>query len=581
MMRCSKLEKTAVSFGIPPSAYRLLKAFKAASAPTTTANFWNPSQKSGWRAGTVGGDTRIYTKITSFRYLPGCAPRQTYSHTGIRVVVAVAVEHSSALCGFDHLLQRPYRPRNSSGHRRSRPQGFVHPAEVVPAEVQRQSRAQIRAFFRESIREPRQSANLHSHGQVLTFNVRRADFPEIWVSPFWDRHGIHNFGRRIVTFAIASSGIYFDQLRVINASAKAVMNGVGVGSESVRRELESPRRSFVQFFDESVGVSRSAASKVPRENQFCVAFDGDEAIGVSALGVASDISLFFAANKAPQLIALNFGNSDSADFVFEESFAFFSDKSEERQDRGVVDSRHTFDHVDGASFDQEFDDLDRHFQRRGHSAERRGVFFGESLAALTATEALKPVTMFPKLFAFRTAIVASHVGSPLVFLREKPDNHDLGSRCGLRPRLDSALLSVTADSRALSYLPQRISPAESERSSGIGPSKFALLKKPLQNVVKKCQRISARETVSPRRKRISDLYCAHRLTSGLIDYRPHKVGPRDLGFDLLAERILDADFGCFQLSASRTQIVDLPRYVGKLFPDVGKSLLEVVGHGYY
>ncbi len=35
---------------------------------------------------------------------------------------------------------------------------------------------------------------------------------------------------------------------------------------------------------------------------------------------------------------------------------------------------------------------------------------------------------------------AGHRAIPLVFLREKPDNQGLGSRCGLRPPLDLALL---------------------------------------------------------------------------------------------------------------------------------------------
>src|SRR5713101_9757157 len=37
-----------------------------------------------------------------------------------------------------------------------------------------------------------------------------------------------------------------------------------------------------------------------------------------------------------------------------------------------------------------------------------------------------------------------HVASPLVFLREKPEYEGLGSKCGLRPRLDSSPPSVSA-----------------------------------------------------------------------------------------------------------------------------------------
>lgn len=46
---------------------------------------------------------------------------------------------------------------------------------------------------------------------------------------------------------------------------------------------------------------------------------------------------------------------------------------------------------------------------------------------------------------------AGHGLSPLVFLREKPDNEVCRFRCGLRPRLNLALPSVDADGRAFVF----------------------------------------------------------------------------------------------------------------------------------
>ncbi|HTX16478.1 MAG TPA: hypothetical protein VMD77_14355 [Candidatus Baltobacteraceae bacterium] len=230
------------------------------------------------------------------------------------------------------------------------------------------------------------------------------------------------------------------------------MDCVDIGPKAVRGDLESSRCGFVQFFDKSIRVSRRATAKVPRKNQFCVAFDGDEAVSIAALRVASEIVFFFAADEAPQFIALDFADRNGADSTFEKTFTFFAYQNEQRQNRGVVNSRDALDRADRTALDQQFDNSNCPVQWRVHRAERSSAFLCESLAALAAAEALKSVPVLPKLFAFGTAIVASHVSFSLVFLREKPDNHDLGSDCGLRPPLDSAVPSVSADGTAFFFL---------------------------------------------------------------------------------------------------------------------------------
>ena len=47
----------------------------------------------------------------------------------------------------------------------------MHTAEVVIGEVQRDSCSQVLPLFRERISEPRQSANLHPHREVLALYV--------------------------------------------------------------------------------------------------------------------------------------------------------------------------------------------------------------------------------------------------------------------------------------------------------------------------------------------------------------------------------------------------------------------------
>lgn len=577
MMRCWKLEKTGASRRMPPFAHRLFRVFQAASAPTTTANFWNTSQKSGWRAGTVGGDTRIYTEITSFRFSPGIAPRRNHSHTGSVVVVAVA--NSSNLCGFDHLTQRPYSLRDSCCHRRSRSQRPVNSAEVVPSEVQRQHRPEICSLFRESICKASESANLHPHREVLPFDVRCADFAENWVSPLWDRHGVHNFRRGIIALPIGGSGVHLDQLRIIDARSQTVVNGFDVRPESIRCELESACRRFVQLFNESIGISRRSPSEMPRENQLGVTFDGDETIGVAAFRVARQIPLFFAADESPQFIALYFGDADRADSIFKKAVALLANKNEQGKNRGVVNSSDALDGVYRASLDKQFEHADRGVQRRAHSAEWRGVFFGESLAALTAAEALKPVAVFPEPFTLDTAVAARHGLSPSCVSAGEALNSDFRFESGLVPLLNHAPSSVTADDGVF-HLPQRIHTEKSEWSSCIGTPNFALLKKPLQNRIKEGQRISdSVEFVSPRCESIPHFNCGHRMPNGLIQDRSHEIRPCDFGLHLLSKRVLKPYRSGFQLGDFSVELIALAHLGNDSRSHIDECFLEGCCHG--
>jgi hypothetical protein len=49
----------------------------------------------------------------------------------------------------------------------------MHATEIVVREVQRNPSFQVRQFLAESVCEPRESANRHSHSEVLPFDVTR------------------------------------------------------------------------------------------------------------------------------------------------------------------------------------------------------------------------------------------------------------------------------------------------------------------------------------------------------------------------------------------------------------------------
>lgn len=59
--------------------------------------------------------------------------------------------------------------------RRSTFKTRMHTAEIVAGKMKRNSGFEMGKLFAESIRQPRQTAHLHSHREVLTFHKRCAD----------------------------------------------------------------------------------------------------------------------------------------------------------------------------------------------------------------------------------------------------------------------------------------------------------------------------------------------------------------------------------------------------------------------
>ena len=70
---------------------------------------------------------------------------------------------------------RPHLIGDSSFHHRGNAKTGMHAAEIVVSEVQGDGGFRVPPLLRKRIREPRESANLHSHRKVLPLEVRRAN----------------------------------------------------------------------------------------------------------------------------------------------------------------------------------------------------------------------------------------------------------------------------------------------------------------------------------------------------------------------------------------------------------------------
>jgi hypothetical protein len=83
---------------------------------------------------------------------------------------------------LDYILRVPNMTRNSSGHSRGYAQRLVNFAEVVVHVMEGNCCRVILQFLRKCIGEAGKPAHMHSHCEVLPFNVGRGDVVHVGIT---------------------------------------------------------------------------------------------------------------------------------------------------------------------------------------------------------------------------------------------------------------------------------------------------------------------------------------------------------------------------------------------------------------
>lgn len=148
----------------------------------------------------------------------------------------------------------------SSFHRGSHPKGTQNVTPVVPAEIQRQGRSQVRPPFAERIRQAHQSANFRSHGSVASLDMRGANSLGVRIAPYRFRHSLYNSWWRVPMF-VGIGGVHLDELRERHPRSEACQNGIHVRRETVCGDLKVSRRGLVQLLDKERGILSRPASE--------------------------------------------------------------------------------------------------------------------------------------------------------------------------------------------------------------------------------------------------------------------------------------------------------------------------------
>ena len=114
------------------------------------------------------------------------------------------------------------------------------PHPIIPNEVQRQRMAVILEFLGERVGQSRKSAHRHTHGQVLPFDMRRADMVRIGIAADLFLFRANTISRAVAPFETGGAGaIDFDQLSKINIVAKGGRDRLQISRVTVAGKLNA------------------------------------------------------------------------------------------------------------------------------------------------------------------------------------------------------------------------------------------------------------------------------------------------------------------------------------------------------
>jgi hypothetical protein len=318
----------------------------------------------------------------------------------------------------------------------------VHTAEIEKRHVQVNGSGQMFQRLAESKAKAREAAEVRPHAEVGPLDMGSADSFQLGVSADWYWHRCDNFGG-VVPLRPFGVGfpVDFQQLSEVNVRAEILFDCVPVDAEPIGGHLESASNALAQIAHKFDTVGSIAFPDVVGQNHFRFGVNRHPNVLVAPLlrHVTVKVS-FLSVDKGPEFIGLHESRANIPHLRIEKIAGFVSDSDKQRENRALVCTSGAGDGADAHSFKQKRDDLRGPVRRDVMPSQRLLARLGERGLANGAAITLNlEASVGSESFCFGVfAADACHIGFSLVFLREKPDNHDLGSECGLRPRLDSA-----------------------------------------------------------------------------------------------------------------------------------------------
>lgn len=224
--------------------------------------------------------------------------------------------------------------------------------EVVMHEVEGNSMALVIDFLRECVCEPGEAAHLHSHSEILAFNITGRDMLWVWVSR--DSGSLY---REAYSGAIASLFAYRGAIQLmqgseVNVKAERAVDSYDVRSQAVCGELNPAVNASGQIFHEGDGASSIATGDKVGRTQFGVSVDSDPRPHIAVAELPFLLSrhvLFLRVAEVPNLVTLYALALEPAHGTVVELSAHRSDLFQQRENRSLRDASHAAGSADGVA----------------------------------------------------------------------------------------------------------------------------------------------------------------------------------------------------------------------------------------
>lgn len=261
-----------------------------------------------------------------------------------------------------------------------------------------------------------------------------------------------------------------DQLReVYLLRAEAEDNGVLIGLEPIRCDLETASGCGGDLLSERYRVAFGATAQVPREYQLAIAFDCDERPSVSDssfLFTLPRLGLFLHPDVSPKLVALDIPYAETVDALREESVALLTCQRQEIQNRSRVHLGNPRSAVNRATLDQVLQDAHGLLLGQDHVAEWPLMRLGESLAALLAAIALQTIAVFAKFLRWLIAGWAVHFVSSLEQRKSIKDSKHCQEKSSFQNDFFSTSLKIASLGPEVSYV-EGLAPEENQSEGNL------------------------------------------------------------------------------------------------------------------
>jgi hypothetical protein len=330
----------------------------------------------------------------------------------------------------------------------------MNAAEIVKRKMQIHSSPKILDLSRKSVSQARETAKLHSYGQVLPFHVAGGDVLGIGISAADLGYNLRDLSWGVALISLlAIVAVELRKLREIGIASEGLFDSLAVEDVGIGSQLDAMISDPApDITHESLGILAGSFANQECGNELSVRVQSDENPLVAELCriALPDVSRFFHQER-PDFIALETAAGQLAHFFVHQLFAAFAREYQQAHDGVSVQARESFRGADRAAFKKALQRSCSGVRCGSHRTKRRsGLRFTEGYVAGLAAPALDAaLTKVPESLAgLVLASGAGHVISPLALCEETSQNRFSRSMAWVTPRFGLAPTAARTDAGA-------------------------------------------------------------------------------------------------------------------------------------